>query len=151
MKITRLGMYSLALGAFALAITGCGGKKTNRPKPPHPAPAASAPAGKTVDPATAGELTGTVKLDGTPPKMKTISTAAEPACGKTRTTPLTSEEVVTGDGGSLANVVVYIKSGLEGYSFPAPSDAREIYARGMPVSSPRRRNDGRPECGRHQQ
>ena len=88
MKITRLGIYSLALGAFALAITGCGGKKDESAE--APAPAANAPAGKTVDPATAGEVMGTVKLDGAPPKMKAISIAAEPACAKTRTTPLTS-------------------------------------------------------------
>jgi hypothetical protein len=112
-------MYSLAIGAFALAISGCGGKKEETSE--APAPAANAPAGKTVDPATAGEVSGVVKLDGTPPKMKTISTAAEPACSKARTEPLTSEEVVTGDGGALANVVVYVKSGLEGYSFTAPS------------------------------
>ena len=56
MKKTRLGMYSLAVGAFALAITGCGGKKEESSE--APAPAASAPAGKTVDPATAGEITG---------------------------------------------------------------------------------------------
>jgi len=111
-------MYSLAIGAFALVMTGCGGKKEEAPE--APAPAAGAPAGKTVDPATAGEVTGSVKLEGTPPKMKTISIAAEPSCASARTTPLTSEEVVTGDGGALANVVVYVKSGLDGYSFPAP-------------------------------
>jgi hypothetical protein len=122
-KITRLGIYTLALGAFAMTITGCGGKKDESAEAPASAPAAGAPAapGKTVDPATAGELMGTVKLDGAAPKMKSISTAAEPACAKGRTTPLTSEEVVTGDGGALANVVVYIKSGLDDYSFPAPS------------------------------
>src|SRR6267154_776739 len=114
----RLGMYSLAIGAFALVMTGCGGKKEEAPE--APAPAAGAPAGKTVDPATTGEVTGSVKLEGTPPKMKTISIAAEPSCASARTTPLTSEEVVTGDGGALANVVVYVKSGLDGYSFPAP-------------------------------
>ncbi len=74
-----------------------------------------------MDAATAGEVTGSVKLDGTAPKMKSINMAAEPACSKARTSPAMSEEVVTGDGGALANVVVYVKSGLDGYSFPAPS------------------------------
>lgn len=119
MKKSNLRMYTIAIGAFALVITGCGGKKEETSE--APAPAASAPAGKTVDPATAGELTGTVKLDGTPPKMKNISLAAEPSCAKALTAPLTSEEVVTGDAGALANVVIYVKSGLEGYSFPTPS------------------------------
>ncbi len=114
MKIRKFGMYSLAIGAFALAITGCGGKKEESSA--GPAPAAGAPAGKMVDAATAGEVTGSVKLDGAAPKMKNISMAAEPACTKGHTGPVTSEEVVTGDGGALANVVVYVKSGLDGYS-----------------------------------
>ena len=129
MKKTRLGLYSLAIGAFALAITGCGGSKKEETAE-APAPAASAPAGKTVDAATAGEVTGVVKLDGTPPRMKTISIAAEPSCAKARTTPLTSEEVVTGDGGALANVVVYVKSGLDGYSFPTPATPAKFEQQG---------------------
>ncbi len=55
MKKRKFGMYSLAIGAFALAITGCGGK--NEQSSEAPAPAAGAPAGKMVDAATAGEVT----------------------------------------------------------------------------------------------
>jgi hypothetical protein len=113
-KKRKLGIFSLAIGVFALALVGCGGNKQESSG--GPAPAASAPAGKTVDAATAGEVSGSVKLDGTPPKMKTISMAAEPACTKGHTGPVTSEEVVTGAGGALANVVVYVKSGLDGRS-----------------------------------
>jgi plastocyanin len=116
-KKSKWGIYSLAIGALALAITGCGGKKEESSE--GTAPAASAPGGKTVDSATAGEVTGSVKLDGTAPKPKNINMAAEPACSKGRTSPAVTEEVVTGDGGALANVVVYVKSGLDGYSFPA--------------------------------
>src|SRR5215469_12918860 len=124
-------MYTRVLGAFALSIAGCGGgNKESTSEAPSSAPAANAPAGKSVDPATAGEVTGTVKLEGTAPKMKGINMAAEPACAKAHTTPPTSEEVVTGDGGSLANVVVYVKSGLDGYSFPAPSGAVKIEQQG---------------------
>jgi plastocyanin len=121
-------MYSLAVGVFAMAITGCGGKKDESSE--APAPAASATAGKTVDPATAGEVTGTVKLDGAAPKMKTINMAAEPSCAKQHSTPPTSEEVVTGDGGALANVVVYVKTGLEDYSLPASSTPAKITQEG---------------------
>jgi plastocyanin len=125
---SRFGIYTLALGVFALSIAGCGGNKESTTE--SPAPAANAPAGKTVDQATAGEVSGSVKLDGAAPKMKAINMAAEPACAKARTSPATSEEVVTGDGGSLANVVVYVKSGLDGYSFPAPSGAVKIEQQG---------------------
>jgi len=125
---SRLGIFCLAFGTLALAITGCGG---NKQESPGSAPAtASAPAGKTVNPATAGEVTGSVKLDGAAPKAKNINMAAEPACGKARTSPAMTEEVVTGDGGTLANVVVYVKSGLEGYSFPAPSGPAKIDQQG---------------------
>ncbi len=119
MNKSKFGMYSLAIGVFALALTGCGGNKNESSE--TAAPAANAPAGKTVDAATAGEVSGSVKLDGAAPKMKSINMAAEPACSKARTSPAMSEEVVTGDNGALANVVVYVKSGLEGYSFPAPT------------------------------
>ena len=129
MRKTRLGMYSLAVGAFAMAITGCGGNKQESTENTA-APAAGAPAGKTVDAATAGEVTGSVKLDGAGPKAKTINMAAEPACAKARTSPAMTEEVVTGDGGALANVVVYVKTGLEGYSFPAPAAAATITQEG---------------------
>src|ERR1700684_2958585 len=122
-------MYSLAAGAFAMALTGCGGSKPESTDNTA-APAASASAGKMVDPATAGEVTGLVKLDGMGPKAKTINMAAEPACSKARTSPAMTEEVVTGDGGSLANVVVYVKTGLDGYSFPAPADAVKFEQQG---------------------
>jgi plastocyanin len=127
-KNSKLGMYALAIGTLALAITGCGGNKNETSQ--TPAPAASAPAGKTVDPATAGEVTGSVKLDGTPPKMRPINMAAEPTCAKAHSSPVLSEEVVTGEGGALANVVVYVKSGLEGYSFPTPTTPAKIEQQG---------------------
>ena len=129
MRKSSLGIFSLALGALALAIAGCGGNKSSTSESPS-APA-GAPAGKTVDPATAGEVTGSVKLDGAAPKPKNINMAAEPACAKARTGgPAMTEEVVTGDGGTLANVVVYVKSGLEGYSFPAPTTPAKIDQQG---------------------
>lgn len=129
MTKNRMILSWLALGAAALTLSGCGGNKSGPAESPS-APAANAPAGKTVDPATVGEVSGTVKLDGTPPKMKAINMAAEPACGKARTSPAMSEEVVTGEGGDLANVVVYVKSGAEGYSFPAPSGPVKIDQQG---------------------
>jgi hypothetical protein len=124
-----IALYSLALGTVVLAMAGCGGSKPESTEN-APAPATNAAAGKAVDPATAGEVTGTVKLDGMPPKMKGINMAAEPACAKARTSPAVSEEVVTGDGGALANVIVYVKSGAEGYSFPPPSGPGKIDQQG---------------------
>jgi plastocyanin len=125
-KNNRFALCLLATGALALTIAGCGSKKEDTSE----APAANAPAGKMVDPATAGEITGTVKLDGAAPKMKNINMAAEPNCAKASGGPVTSEEVVTGDGGTLANVVVYVKTAPDGYSFPAPAAPAKIEQKG---------------------
>lgn len=131
MKNSRFAFYAVAVGALAFTIVGCGGGNKESSENTA-APAATAPAGggKTVDASTAGEVTGSVVLDGTPPKMKAINMAAEAACQKQHPTPVLSQEVVTGDKGALANVVVYVKSGLEGYSFPAPTDSVKIEQKG---------------------
>src|SRR5882724_7898757 len=108
-KKSKLALYTLGIGAFAFAMTGCGGGAKKEETTETPAATPAAPAGKTVDAATASEVTGSVKLDGAAPKMKAINMAAEASCVKQHPTPVTSEEVITGDKGALANVVVYVK------------------------------------------
>ena len=109
-------LFIAASGALAVAMMSCGNKQEST-EAPAAAPAAN-PAGKPVDAATAGSVTGMVKLDGTAPKMRNINMAAEPACAKVHTTPATTEDVVVGDGNTLANVVVYLKGDFSAYSFP---------------------------------
>lgn len=69
-----------------------------------------------VDPATAGNITGTVKLTGTPPARIPIDMSMDPACSLAGEN-LTEQYIV--DHGKLANVFVYIKSGLPPSSAPA--------------------------------
>jgi plastocyanin len=118
---TRL--YHLALATLAaLVVVGCGGgaKKEEAPA----APAATAPAaGNKVDAATAGTVTGTVTLDGKPAALKPINMSGEAYCAKAHTSPVVPPEVVTGDKGTLANVVIYVKDGLGNYIFDTPKDA----------------------------
>jgi len=110
--------------AAVLALAACSKKEET----PPPAPAtASAPAAAPVDPATAATITGSVKLDGAAPKQAKLKTDSDPYCAKQHASaPLEAEEVVAGKDGSLANVVVYIKSGLEGRTFPTPTEAVEL-------------------------
>src|SRR5439155_26144997 len=51
----------------------------------------------------------------------TIKIAADAYCLKQHAEGLKDESVVAGPGGALANVFVYVKSGLSGKSFPAPA------------------------------
>jgi len=116
-------LYLVFAAALVMAAAGCGGSE--QPAQKAEAPKAAAPAAM-VDPATAATITGTVKLDGTAPKAKRINMAAEPSCASKHGShvPMT-EEVITGAGNTLANVVVYVKEGLKGAA-PAASGTVEI-------------------------
>jgi len=75
-----------------------------------------------VDPATAGKITGKVAFEGTAPEPEAIDMEAEPTCKEQYPDGVTTEKVVVNDNGTLANVFVYVKSGLEGKTFAAPSE-----------------------------
>lgn len=96
-----------------LALAACSSKESSESE--QPAPTA------TVDLATVGAITGTVVLDGTPPVPRPIIMTAGPECTKLHSSPLTYPEVVTGDHGALANVLVYVKSGLGNYRYDVPT------------------------------
>ena len=108
------GAGAIALLATA-ATVACGGG-SSAPAPPSSSSAA-------VDPATAGTITGRVVVEGTPPKAQTIRVDGDRTCatlvpGAERQT----ETWVVGEDGGLANVFVYVKTGLEGRSFPVPTE-----------------------------
>ena len=66
-----------------------------------------------VKAAATGKITGTVKLDGTPPHMKGIDMSKDPYCAKYHANdPAQLELVVVGKNGGLENVVLYISQGL---------------------------------------
>jgi len=67
--------------------------------------------------ASAADITGKVKLSGTPPPEKQIQ--LDPTCGKLHDKPMTTRHYVTGADGGLGNVFVYIKEGAK--SAPAPA------------------------------
>lgn len=67
----------------------------------------------------AGTVTGTVTFTGTPPKMKPIDMAKEPACAKAHPTPVMTENVVTGSGNTLRWVVIYVSAGDQGSASPS--------------------------------
>src|SRR5688500_1689918 len=98
--------------ALGLGLSACSGGSESTP------PAASAPVRNPVDPATAGRVTGTVTLMGTPPAAHTVKTASDPNC----TATVKTEEVVAGADGALQNVFVYVKEGLGNMVFPVPPD-----------------------------
>ena len=114
--ITLFG--ALALGTICL---GCGGGKSAAPQSAAVLLTTLNPSGKPVDSATAGSITGMIMLEGTPPKPRVINMAAVQSCNKQHIgNPAKTEDVVPGDGGTLQNVVVYLKGDFSAYSFDVP-------------------------------
>src|SRR5687768_2364276 len=118
MSSRTLTGFTVPLLVFALAAAGCGGG-SNESAPAAGGGNAAAPAA-TIDPSTAATVTGTIALDGTAPSADPIKMNADPVCmreGKGGTT----EFIVPGDGGTLQNVLVYVKDGLGDRTFQAPT------------------------------
>jgi plastocyanin len=95
----------------------CGGGGTEAP----PAEPAAAPAGPAVDEATAGNITGKIVLEGAAPKNEPIRMNADQVCMREAPGAQMQETFVVGEGGALQNVFVYVKDGLSGREFDAPT------------------------------
>lgn len=115
-KSTGLAML---LGC-ALLMTGC--KPDKAVKTSENLDQNATPAAAPAVPANAGEITGVVNFKGTPPPRIKIDMSMDPACAMVGGENLTEQYIV--DHGKLANVYVYVKSGI------APSKAPA----GMPVA-----------------
>jgi hypothetical protein len=125
------GPHLLAtLGAVTLAasVIACGGGNSGTSNTSNAASSPSAaPAGQKVDASTAGEVKGTVTIDGAVPKDAAIKMNADPKCVAANKEPQFQETYVVGsDGKSLANVFVYVKDGLGNYVFDTPTEAITI-------------------------
>ena len=73
-----------------------------------------------VDAATAGNIAGSIVFEGDAPSMATIDMSQESVCADKHSSTPMIQEVVVNDNGTLANVFVYVKEGLESLQFPTP-------------------------------
>ncbi len=70
-----------------------------------------------------GTITGVVKFEGNAPPARPIQMTADPVCAaKHEAEPALDERLVLGEGQTLANVFVYVKSGLPQQDWPVPSE-----------------------------
>jgi hypothetical protein len=113
-----------ALGLAVLVFAGCGNGDEGKPKEKEETKkeADSSPnePAATVDPATAGTISGRITFEGTPPAEKSISVEADPFCASKHPDGLKTESAVVSKSGELANVFVWIKKGISG-KWPVPS------------------------------
>ena len=127
MLIDKRSFFALTL---SLALFACGGEAPapESAETPAEAPQTAAPAGEltTVDPATAATVTGKIILEGEAPKPVRLNMGADDDCKSMHDGPVFSEQVVVNEDGTLQNVFVYIKSGLEGKAFAPSSEIVSI-------------------------
>jgi plastocyanin len=70
--------------------------------------------------AVAGTVSGTVKFEGTAPKLRPLKMDADPGCAKKHSGPVMPEVLVLGEGNSMANIFVRV-TGVGG-NHSTPSD-----------------------------
>ncbi len=75
-------------------------------------------------------LKGSVVFKGTVPAPAKIKTTADPMCQQMHPQGIMNEEYIVGKTGGLKNVFVYVKQGLEGKNFPAPTTMATITQKG---------------------
>jgi hypothetical protein len=112
----------LIIGAACLVVGGC--------SRPEAKPVVHEAAYFKVDPATAGVVFGKILFTGQPLPAKTIDMEEDPQCAKLHQTPVVDRPVAVNKNGTLANVFVYIKGGLEGKRFEPPSFAAVMDQKG---------------------
>lgn len=112
--------WSLALLVLTL-MGACAGSGDDEAATSEPMPSRE-PVAPPIDLATAATLRGTVVLDGEIPEQKGVSMAADPFCVRMHIEEVTTELVLVNDDGSLRNVFVYIKEGLEDRLFAPPTE-----------------------------
>jgi hypothetical protein len=113
-----------ALFVWIAVLVSCTGKK------PEASSQQAPPEYFKVNEATVAKIRGTVRFTGKKPPAKPISMDAEEACEKLHAKPVDGSGFVVGRGGALADVFVYIKSGLEGKTFEPPKEAIVLDQRG---------------------
>ena len=102
---------AMSILCCALALAGAGCKKSKEQ--------ATATNYVTIDPASAGTITGTIHFSGKPPARVPIDMGQDPVCSLADAN--LSEQYMVHDGG-LQNVFIYVKDGLGNKQYAAPSD-----------------------------
>jgi hypothetical protein len=124
LRVSKLTYVAACLLMFA---AGCGRK--DEPAETQESTAKSTPSNLFDQAKGTAVITGRIKFDGPVPPSAQIKMSADPVCISMHKEPVTSEELVVING-NLANVFVYVKEGLEKYSFPVPLEPATLSQEG---------------------
>ena len=119
MKTCSAFVFCCLLG-WLFVMAGCSRKAETTAQPDQKAQEAVVPAFH-VDPVTAGSISGTIRYTGKRPARKAIDMSNDPACVEAHRGKAFDESLVASPNGPLANAFIYVKEGLAGKRFEAPS------------------------------
>ena len=139
----RFAALSAAALISAALLSGCGGKDDDEDRPKSSraagaakdgagatsAPAATAAAGPAAGATGAASITGKIVFEGAVPAADKFKMSADAFCAKLHPGDVNREDIAIGSDKGLANVFVYVKSGISG-TYPAPAAAATIDQKG---------------------
>ena len=139
----RFAALSAAALISAALLSGCGGKDDDEDRPKSSraagaakdgagatsAPAATAAAGPAAGAMGAASITGKIVFEGAVPAADKFKMSADAFCAKLHPGDVNREDIAIGSDKGLANVFVYVKSGISG-TYPAPAAAATIDQKG---------------------
>jgi plastocyanin len=95
-------------------VVGCGGET--------PVPSSGAGAAPAFDPSSAtARVSGKLIFEGAAPTIPPLKIGRDPFCQKNGQGIFKQEAILT-EGGAPRNVIVYVRSGFEGRSYPVPQE-----------------------------
>ena len=116
-----------AVAVFAtVAVAACGGGGDA----PAAGGSAPPPGVEIIDPASitdGGNITGSIAFGDDAPQPQVLQMAADPYCVTSHAgSDVTAQRLVVNDNGTVRYVFVYVKEGLEGKAFPAPTGSMQL-------------------------
>jgi plastocyanin len=114
-------LRAVVLVCAVVILTACSGTGQKQSEKSNQPEKMATPVYFKVDPATAGVIKGSIQFTGKRPARTPIDMSNEPACVEAHRGRAYDESVVVNPNGTLANVFVYVKSGLEGTTFEPPA------------------------------
>ncbi|MBL8178967.1 MAG: hypothetical protein JNK48_30110 [Bryobacterales bacterium] len=108
-------MKQAAVFACFAFLSGC-----SQPQPTAQSPAKKEPEYYRVDPTTAGAVSGKAAFLGKLPARAKIDLDEDEQCVKLNPRGLQDSSILVNKDRTLANVFIYVKTGLEGKTFPKP-------------------------------
>jgi len=122
----KKNLFSLALAAvMMMSIVACGGGDGGGGETAGTSPTAEADSAAPAPSSGGAAISGVATYQDGDPDTE-IKMDADPVCASLHPDVVHTEKIVHDDSGNLANVFVYIKEGLDGKSFSAPSTAHVL-------------------------